>query len=439
MKIASWFKELLWAFFAFIILSTGILVAKHYSIASNLSSQALSATTQSLLKKIDAPITLTLFSNDAQDYHQAEFLIANYREIKPDIQLDWQHDAYAHSADYQGPALLVTVKEQHDVIDLLRTPLNEATLSQSLFKVRNHHDQWIVFLQGHDEPSPFGTQGRDYDLLRIALQNQGFKVQTLSLAQTPFIADNTRLLVIASPKTALLPKEEQLIAQYLFQGGSLLWLVDKESHPQPFLSELFYVDALPGTVVDLHGHQLGTPHPAITIVDQYPTLPFKAPNTLTAFPFAVALKAQNNNDWQTQPLLVSHERTWTESGSLSGALAYEPEKNEIAGPLVLGVSLTKKPTFHSQQQQRVAIIGNSRFISNGVIENYGNLAFGLNLIHWLGHDDYLLTLEQPVNHDELLQIHLFTGLLIQYGFPLGIVFLTCFGAATYLRRIIQSR
>lgn len=433
-------KELIQAGAVLAICLACLIMAKKYPVSSYFSStQLLSATSESLLKKIEAPITITLFSTHIEDYHQAQFLIAKYQAIKPNIKLHWRQESYAHSNDYSGPALQVSMGAQKEMIDLLRNPLNESTISQRLFKLRNKDEQWIVFLQGHNEPSPFGSQATDYDLLRIALQNQGFKVQALSLTHTPVIADNTRLLVIASPKTRLLPKEEQLIAQYLFQRGSLLWLIGNDSHPQPFLSELFQVKRLPGTIVDLHGHQLGTPHPAITIIDTYPSMPFSAPKALCAFPFAVALSLENNHDWQTQPLLLTHDKSWTESGALSGALAYEPEKNEVAGPLVLGVSLTKKPTLNSQTEQRIAIIGNSRFLSNGVIENYGNLAFGLNLIHWLRHDDQLISLEQPTNQDELLHIHLFTALFCQYGLPILIVLLACFGAFNYRLRVKRSQ
>lgn len=411
-------------------------VAKKYSFVSNLSvTQHLSETTQSLLEKINDPIDVVLFSTDIELYHQAEFLLAKYQHIKKNIHFHWEIAPFKHSNDYHGPALKVSLGQQHEVIDLIQTPLNELSFSQTLFKLRNKAEQWIVFLQGHNEPDPFGSRTTDYGLLRIALKNQGLNVQTLSLTKTPFIADNTRLLVIASPKTGLLLQEETLIAQYLLKGGSVLWLLDKDSSPQPLLSSLFHVKALPGTIVDSHGHQLGTPHPAIAIVDNYPSLPFATPKTLTAFPFSVALNPQPNTDWETQSILLTHERSWTETGSLSGTLAFEPEHQEVAGPLILGVSLTKKHPINPETSQRIAIIGNSRFLSNGVIENYGNLAFGLNLIHWLGHDDALIALSQPTNMDELLQLHLWSALLIQYGFLLCVLCIASFGLITYIRRL----
>lgn len=429
-------KEFIFFLMLILLCATSYVLAKKYSHSWNIAaSQSLSDTTCSLLKTINEPLTATLYSHDIETYYQAQYLLTKYQVVKPDIQLHWEKVPYQHSSDYQGPALALQMGEQQEVIDLLQATLQEQTLTQALFKLRQKINQWIVFLQGHDEPSPFGTRATDYRLLRTALQNQGYKIQTLSLIQTPLIADNTRMLIIASPKSKLLPQEERIIADYLFQGGSLLWLIDNEMHAQPFLSELFQVTPLPGTIVDLHGHRLGTPHPAITIIDTYSSTPFTAPKSLTAFPFAVALQLHSNSHWTTQALLFTNEQSWTETGALSGPIAFEPEKGEVVGPLVLGVSLTKSHPLHPQSVQRIVIIGNSRFLSDGVIENYGNLALGLNMIHWLGHDDALLTLSQPVNQDELIQLHYATALFIQYGFPLCALMLVILLGYRYFKRL----
>ncbi len=429
-------KEFLFMVILVVFCASSYVLAKKYSYSWNVAaSQTLSATTSSLLETIKEPLTVTLYSHDVETYYQAQYLLTKYQAIKPDIQVHWQTVPYQHSSDYQGPALTWQMGEQQEVIDLLQAPLQEQTLTQALFKLRQQANQWIIFLQDHDEPSPFGRRSIDYRLLRTALQNQGYKIQTLSLIQNPLIADNTRLLVIASPKSKFLPQEERIIAEYLFQGGSLLWLIDQEMHAQPFLSELLQVKPLPGTIVDLHGHRLGTPHPAITIIDTYSSTPFTAPQSLTAFPFAVGLQLQPNTNWTTQPFLLTHEQTWTETGPLSGQITFEPEQGEVMGPLVLGVSLTKSHQRHPQSQQRIAIIGNSRFLSDGAIENYGNLALGLNMIHWLGHDDALLTLSQPVNQDELVQLHYTTALFIQYGFPLLVLLLVVLLGYLYFKRL----
>jgi hypothetical protein len=210
-------------------------------------------------------------------------------------------------------------------------------------------------------------------------------------------------------------QEEILLRHYISSGKDVLWLIDPDAKRLSFLETLLGISPLPGTIVDLHGQKLGTPHPAITLIEQYPALPFTAPSLLSAYPWSSALKI-NASSFEVSPLLLTHGSTWTETSPLTGSISFNPEKNEKAGPLLLGLRLTRTSSKFSQEQ-RIAVIGNSRFLSNGVIQNYGNLAFGLNLINWLNHDDLLLTLAQPVSTDSFAHIHLTTARLIQYGFP----------------------
>lgn len=246
------------------------------------------------------------------------------------------------------------------------------------------------------------------------------------------LADNVELIVIASPKSEWLPHEEALITQAISQGKDVLWLMDPQSKRLHFLEKLLGVSPLPGIIVDLHGQKLGTPHPAITLIEQYPLLPFSSPSLLTAYPWSVALEI-HHAQWEAAPLLLTHEQTWTETSDITGQIGFEPEKNEKAGPLILGARLSRNLP-HLNQEQRIAVIGNARFVSNGVIQNYGNLAFSQNLISWLNHDEALLKLEQPVSNDSFSHIHLTTAYIIQFGFPFLALFLMLFVILYSFRR-----
>lgn len=411
-KYKKWFKE---SFILLCLLSIGVafygLSIKNPLIVEA-SRYTLTPTTQSLLKQFDKPIKLDLYTQEVELYHQAETLIKRYQFIQPQIQFQWHPQSFI--GRQVSSVMMVSYGEQQESIDLSHS-LKEYQLTQALFKLQRKHNQWVVFLQGHQEPDPFSKENKDFQLLRMALQNQGLKIQRLNLALTPVIPHNTQVLIVASPKSQLLPTEQQLILDYVKKGGNLLWLIDPNSVAIPALSEYLGVQPLAGTIVDLHGQKLGTPHPAITIIDQYPDLPFAMPKTLSAFPWAVALQQTARPLWQTQPILQTNEATWTETQSLNGDIAFNPEQQEVSGPLLLGIGLTR---WQGQETQRVTVIGNSRFLSNGAIENYGNLALGLNIVNWLAHDDILVQVEQPMIKDAFLHIHLATALWIKYGLAL---------------------
>lgn len=387
-------------------------MSTRFAFYHSLKQQDLSTTTQTLLASFDKDIRISLFTPNEETHRQAKTLIARYQHKQPLISFVWQNH-FMQNPKLPQQALLVEYANGKEIIDLEKTTLNEDSLSNTLFKLQRKPNEWVVMLKGHGEPSVHGTSMRDLSLFRQALENQGLKVQTLDLLQTPFIPDNSSVLIICSGKSALMPKEEALILDYLTQGKSLLWLIDEDSIPLHFLSDYTGVKPLEGTVVDLHGYQLGTPHPAITIIDKYATLPFEAPDALSAFPFAKALTVKARSSFHAQSFLTTHEKTWTEKNINIKQLSFEPENNEIAGPLTIGYILTKD---FSRQEQRIVVIGNSRFLSNGTIENYGNLALGLNVLSWLHHDDKLLTISQPTVSDSLLHLTLLSAITIKYGF-----------------------
>lgn len=397
---------------------------------------ALSPTTQSLLQAFKAPIRMTLYS-EAGKHYSIRPLMQSYQQAAgaEGLKFEWQKPDPHHS---HQDAFVIQYQDQQTVLDLKHAVINENSVTQALFALQRKSNHWIVFLQGHGEPAPFGEKGGDFRLWTRALENQGLKMQRLDLRKTSCIPENTQLLVIASSPSAWLPQEESQIADYIRSGKDLLWLIDPKNPPQPVLSELLGIFPLPGTVVDLHGQRLGTPHPAITLIEQFEALPFDAPRSLSALPFACALKIQANNVFASQftvnPLLKSDPLSWTETGSLSGPIAFDPEQQEVAGPLLLAVSLTRRLGEAQTQEQRIAVIGNSRFLGNGAIENYGNLAFGLNLVNWLGHDDQLISLKQPVDQDQLLQVHRPLAYFLKWGAPLIGVGLGGFALIHFWRR-----
>jgi len=412
----------------------GYFVAKTCPWTHVFSSQhSLSATTKDILKQFHPTLQLDLFTQDIEQFHQVKILIEQYIAQQPNIKFHWKNKNYSFSNQYVAPALMATFNDTSQIIQLDQNVLNEAILTQSLFKLLRKDHQWLAFLSGHDEPSIYGSEAKDYKMFRIALENQGNKIQTVDLTKQPIIADNIHTLIL-SPKTSLLPIEQNLIEQFIARGGNLLWLIESKAARQPFLEELLQVQPYPGVIVDMHGQSLGTPHPAITIIEKYPRLPFLAPNVLSAFPWAVALQYNKKSPWEIKPLLETHTQTWTEFGPLQGHIQFNPEKNEKMGPLTLALQCVRAHPHHHDFQQRIVVIGNSRFISNGIIENYGNLAFAMNLISWLNNDDHLLQITQPTVQDTMIQIHLLNAILIQYGLlmiPMGFL-CACF-TISYLR------
>lgn len=260
--------------------------------------------------------------------------------------------------------LLITYQGVTKGFDVNRTQWGEKTLANHIHQLLHQQDEWIVFLTGHDEQDPFGQSNRDLSTLSHELKSQGFHVALLNLAETPFIPDNTKTLVLADNRFPLLPAEIQLLERYIKKGGNFLWLRSPDAPPAPSsLEKLLEIDWLGGTILDPNGTTMGTPDPAICVVTHYPKHPITPFKTLSVFPWATPLQS-HSSQWSHEALLTTHPTTYLDNAK------------QHSGPFTIGTVLTRK-------DQRIVVIGNTHFLSNASVHNYGNLPLAMNLFHWL--------------------------------------------------------
>ena len=117
------------------------------------------------------------------------------------------------------------------------------------------------------------------------------------------------------------------------------------------------------------------------------------------------------------------------SGPLSGEVGFDADKGDVQGPLTLGLLLTRsvageKPADAGadaklpEKPQRVALVGDSDFLSNAFIGQLGNAKLGLNLARWLASRDDQLDITIPAARDQSLNLSPLAALLIQLGFLL---------------------
>jgi ABC-type uncharacterized transport system involved in gliding motility auxiliary subunit len=176
------------------------------------------------------------------------------------------------------------------------------------------------------------------------------------------------------------------------------------------LAALLGVTLLPGIIVDADTPRLGINHPAFIPVADYGPHPITAPLRSPALlPQAAALDIQPLADWQTAVLLESQSSTWTETGSLTGRLQFDPDTAERPGPLTVGLALFRTQRalsgeFEEVRRQRLVIIGDGDFLSNTYLGNGANLELGLNIFNWLVLDETLISLPSRTVPDPTLRL-----------------------------------
>jgi len=243
------------------------------------------------------------------------------------------------------------------------------------------------------------------------------------------------VLVLASPSHPLLEGEVKILDDFVQKGGNLLWLADPaDGRVDPVaslaaLAKTLDVTWLKGTGVLLESAQLGLP-PFVYITTQYPPNPVTHDFPENAlFPLVRGLSSRSDPGagWNVQPLLTTSEHAWLETGALEGELQLDASKGDTQGPLTLGVTLTRdaRPKGDAAKEgaaaeaakpQRVALVGDSDFLSNGYFGQLGNSLLGLNLTQWLASRDEQLNIDVPKAPDLSLEISPWGMYAIYFGF-----------------------
>jgi ABC-type uncharacterized transport system involved in gliding motility auxiliary subunit len=406
----------------------------------------VSEATRKLLAEMSEPVSITAYAREDELLRkQIKYLIGSYQRFKPDIRLEFINpDTAPERVRSEGVSvygeLVVGYQGRTEHVQTL----NEQNLTNALLRLTRQHDRWIVFLTGHGERDPHGEANADLGAFGKEMERNGLKVQTINLAENA-IPKNTSLLVIASPRVNLLPGEVNVLRDYVTQGGNLLWLAEPgQLAGLETLAEQVGVSFLPGVVVDATTQAFGINDPSFAIVTSYPNHEVtRQLNAVTVFPEAAALEIHPDKHWQATPILTTLSRSWTELGELKGQIQFDANTDERAGPLDIGVAITAtgpagEPVNAAgapPHEQRIIVTGDGDFLSNTYLGNAGNLDLGLNMVHWLSHDDAFLDIRVKPAPDTTLELGPISQAVIGLGALIGMpLLLMGSGVVIWLRR-----
>lgn len=387
----------------------------------------LSQASRRLLSGLHGSVRVTAYVSDNRSLRRSiRELVDRYRRYKPDLSLRFV-DPATHPQQTRKlgiPKSGALMLEYGGHRDQLRV-LNEQSITNALLRLAGGGQRWIAFLHGQGERSPFGKANSGISRFAAELRQRGLHVQNLDLAQTPAVPDNTSVLVIAAPQRAIPAGQLAIIQGYVRRGGNLLWLSEPGGQLglKPLAAQLG-IRFLPGVVLSTRSQLLGVHNPMFVVVDHYPP---QAPVTrglaeVTLLPVVAALVATHTGGWHSQPFLRSSANSWSEAGPLNnGPVRFDPKRGDHRGPLVLGLTLSRPaPAAHGPRpatDQRVVVTGDGDFLSNAYLDNGANLQLGLNLVHWLAHDDRFIAIPAHTARDLHLRLSTTKAAVIAFGFP----------------------
>ena len=278
----------------------------------------------------------------------------------------------------------------------------------------------VGFLTGDLERSIDKIGDRNYKALttwvsfRYALINQGFDVDTVSLANEDIPADISTL-VIADPRTGLSAEALSKIQAYVDKGGNLLIAGEpgKQAILNPLLQRLG-VRLMDETIVQQSrdfSPDLAMPFitPAAAAFTKQVMRGFND-SVPVSMPGVTGLVYSDTGAFEIKPLLMTDaQRSWVRKDKLvadSAEIVFSAANGDMRTSVPTALSLTRKI---NGKEQRIVVTGDADFMSNGELARkniqVANFAFSSALFSWLNYGEFPIDASRPAAKDKRLKVN----------------------------------
>ncbi len=401
------------------ILILAALLAGRYPLrwdASQGQSQSLSAVTRALLKEVNKPLVLAVFYREGMAERQnAKALLEryafNHRLVSYQFVDPEREPLKAREAGvrFQGNVLL-----EYEGRRQMADTADEEAITNALRKILKPQRLKLYFLTGHGERGFEDAQPEGFQIARRALENEGYEVKGLNLLSAPEVPPEAAVVIVASPKKALLAPEVAALKAYLARGGRLLVMLEafQNGGCKDFLAG-YGVELDDGIILDANqvSQALGASAVMPLVVQYGPhriTQDFK--NLVTIYPLARPLILKREAKGVTWlPLATTTATSWEKLGKAGlqeGKAAFDP-KHDRKGPFTLAalgeINLQAgKPEKEKNQAQAgtkpdeaktyMAVFGDVDFADNAYFNLFGNGDLFLNTVNFLAGEEKQITI-----------------------------------------------
>jgi ABC-type uncharacterized transport system involved in gliding motility auxiliary subunit len=418
-----------------VLVVLGILAAINYIAARHnkrwdltaAHQYTLSDQTKKILQNLNKPVRVTVFAR-TEDFERFRNRLNEYQYFSKQLQVEYvdPEKRPALAERLKENALGTVVLEYEGRVQRVTSDA-EQDLTNGLIKIIQGQQHKVYFLQGHGERDTTGSDGPGYGSIARELNSDNFTAEPLVLLQQDIPADAS-LLVIAGPKSDLLPPEIDKLKAHMAKGGKLLVLMDPPQRADaPPLTNL--VALLKEWSIDVGGtnavldpmSQLRGAAADVPVAAQYPyhaiTSTFRY---LTAYPYARSVKPVEGGTTSGRTattFIQSGRNSWAETDlktlTTRGEAQPETDKGDVQGPVSLAVAVSAPvnngatpptpkegedaPT--NKPETRVVAVGDSDFAANAYLGTGGNRDMFLNIVNWLAQQENLISV-RPRNPED---------------------------------------
>lgn len=318
------------------------------------------------------------------------------------------------------------------------TSTTEEDITNSIIKITRERKKIIYFTKGHGEKSFEDSSERGYSQIKTSLENLGYTVKEIVLAEEPSIPNDCSLLIIAGPEKDFLRGELEGIERFLKDGGRLLLLIDPMGAPS-FLDFMKKYGIKIGddfiVSIDPSARLMGG-DPSWAVVSRYGyhkiTEKF---NYASFFPFARSVDRIEPvpKNVSTETIASTSPYSFATNQFNAREIRFDPERDR-KGPIPIAVVSTFKEEG-KDRESRIVVFGDSDFASNQFLELSGNSNLFLNTVNWLEEEEDLVSIAPKTTRPRTISLTISQGRLI---FLTTIIILPGFfvlgGFLVYLRR-----
>jgi ABC-type uncharacterized transport system involved in gliding motility auxiliary subunit len=368
----------------------------------------LSDQTKQILNELKQPLTIQAFYVQSSDSLRDQ--LSSYTYQSKQVTVEYL-DANSHPTEAQAAGITTA------------SSADEQAVTNALKKVIEGKAKKLYFLQGHGEHDPAASDPGGYSGVADAVKNDNFETAPLVLAQVGKVPDDATVVVVAGPKTDLLPGELDALREFLKKGGKVLLMVDppdKGTAPDPSgviaLAHDWGVALGNDLVVDASGlGQLIGTNASVPIATPLPHAITNNFGLMTAFPLARSATPVDggSNGHTAQKFLQTSPQSWAETDIkdlyATGTPNEDAAKGDKAGPISIAAAVSAPATDVPAQtgaaadapkpESRVVVVGDSDFAANRALGIQGNRELFLNIANWLAQQEDLIAI-RPKNADD---------------------------------------
>ncbi len=343
----------------------------------------------------------------------------------------------------------IPITDFYEIDEGVRKGFNgESLITSAILSVSTGKDIKIYFVKGHGEMSfKSANMSRGMSEFASALTGRNYRLEELDLSEAKKIPDDASLVIIAGARAAFLPREIDVLRNYLLKSAGRL-MVFLDMGP---LNGLEDVMADWGVMSDdLLVLDSGGDYESASgdlIARGFPEKPHQIARYLieanmpvqfgSARPVRQDMGAPIDDTLKLDALILSGPQSWGERSYIRGGEQRYDDDADLAGPLPLAMVATR--TAGDDLGLRIPggkliVFGDENFIANKWFNRLGNSKLALNSVNWMIDDNttlniaprkvdlYVLTLAR----DEIL------GLGLRFMILPAVVLLLCL--VVFLRR-----